>query len=268
MTQQLVPTVLGRVAIDVDGSGPTIVFWPSLLMTGSLWEGQRQHLAATHQVVLVDPPGHGASDPLTDSFTFEECAQVVVDVLDHLGVERADLVGNSWGGMIGATFAARHPERVRRAVLMNATASPAGRRQRLEFGALLLAARLLRGLRPPLTRSVLKAFLGPTSLRERPEAVAHVRAAAAAVEVSSVSHAVRSVVPDRPDQLALLATVTAPILVVAGREDATFPVEETRRMAGAAPNATFVVLEGVGHLAALEDPAQVNALVEDFLTSG
>ncbi|RYJ04880.1 MAG: alpha/beta hydrolase, partial [Actinomycetales bacterium] len=61
---------------------------------------------------------------------------------------------------------------------------------------------------------------------------------------------------------------TAPILVVAGREDATFPVEETRRMAGAAPNATFVVLEGVGHLAALEDPAQVNALVEDFLTSG
>ena len=79
-----------------------------------------------HRVVLVDPPGHGDSERLTRAFTFDECAQCIVDVLDGLGIDRAHFVGNSWGGMIGGTFAATHPDRVGRAVLMNCTASRRG----------------------------------------------------------------------------------------------------------------------------------------------
>jgi len=53
--------------------------------------------------------------------------------------------------------------------------------------------------------------------------------------------------------------------VVAGAEDATFPNAETKAMADAIPGATFVVLDGVAHLAGLEDPDLVNRVVEDFL---
>ena len=74
-------------------------------------------------------------------------------------------VGNSWGGMIGGTFAATYPDRIGSAVLMNCTASPAGTRQKIEYGLLLRMAKLIGGIRPPLTRSVLKAFLGPTTFR-------------------------------------------------------------------------------------------------------
>lgn len=55
------------------------------------------------------------------------------------------------------------------------------------------------------------------------------------------------------------------MLVVAGEEDATFPVAETRVMAEAIPGASFVVIDGAAHLAAIEVPHEVNALVDDFL---
>jgi 3-oxoadipate enol-lactonase len=260
-----VATALGRISVQTGGDGDAILFWPSLLMSGEMWSAQASHFAGRHRVVLIDPPGHGQSQPLTSTFTFDECVRTIVDVLDGLGIDRAHFVGNSWGGMIGGTFAATQPDRIGKAVLMNCTASAAGGRQKLEYGFLLRMAGWLGAIRPPLTRSVLKAFLGPTTFRERPDVVAYVRDAVQAVDLDSGAWAVRSVVPRRPDQRALLGRVTTPVLVVAGAEDATFPNPETKAMADAIPGSSFVILDGVAHLAALENPTLVNQLVADFL---
>jgi 3-oxoadipate enol-lactonase len=243
-----------------------MMFWPSLLMTGDMWAAQAEHFGASHQVILVDPPGFGESQKLTATFTFEDCARCIVDILDGLGVERTHFVGNSWGGMIGGTFAATYPDRIGSAVLMNCTASSAGARQKIEYGFLLRVAGLLGGIRPPLTRSVLKAFLGPTTFRTRPDVVAYVRESAQRVDIRSGAWAVRSVVPLRPDQRALMSKVRTPVLVVAGVEDATFPVPETKAMAEAIPDGAFAVLDGVAHLAALENPSLVNKLIGDFVS--
>jgi 3-oxoadipate enol-lactonase len=268
MEEHEVDTVLGRVHVRTSGSGEPMMFWPSLLMTGDMWAAQAQHFSAEHQVILVDPPGFGESQRLTATFTFDDCARCIVDILDGLGVQRTHFVGNSWGGMIGGTFAAGYPDRVGSAVLMNCTASPAGTRQKIEYGFLLRTAGLLGGVRPPLTRSVLKAFLGPTTFRTRPDVVAFVRESVQRVDIRSGGWAVRSVVPRRPDQLALLAKVRTPVLVVAGIEDATFPVPETMAMAEAIPGAASAVLDGVAHLAALENPALVNKLIGEFVSRG
>jgi 3-oxoadipate enol-lactonase len=267
-----VDTALGRLRVRSVGSGradqETLTFWPSLLMTGDMWQAQADHFSVNRRVILIDPPGHGGSEKLSAPFTFTECAQSVADVLDALGIATTHFVGNSWGGMIGGTFAANHPDRIGKAVLMNCTASAAGRRQRIEYGLLLRTAELIGRIRPPLTRSVLNAFLGPTTFRSRPDVVESVRAGVESVDIRSARWAVRSVVPDRPDQRALLSTVAAPVLVVAGAEDATFPVEETVAMARAIPGAGMVVLDGVAHLAGLENPGLVNELIEDFLADG
>jgi 3-oxoadipate enol-lactonase len=263
-----VDTALGRVRIRTRGSGEAMMFWPSLLMTGDMWAAQADHFGNDRQVILVDPPGHGGSQKLTAPFTFDDCARVVVDILDSLGVGRTHFVGNSWGGMIGGTFAASFPDRIGHAVLMNCTASAAGRRQKHEYGLLLRVANLLGGIRPPLTRSVLKAFLGPTTFATRPDVVAFVRDTVQAADVASCSWAVKSVVPARPNQRALLSGVTTPVLVVAGTEDATFPMPETIAMAEAIPNAGIAVLEGVAHLAGLENPPLVNKLIEEFVSRG
>jgi 3-oxoadipate enol-lactonase len=268
LRKQAVDTALGTLRVQVGGAGSPIVFWPSLLMTGDMWHAVADDLVARWQVVLVDPPGQGGSQPLTDMFTFGDCARCVVDILDGLGIDRAHFVGNSWGGMIGATFAATYPERIGRAVLMNCTAGQASVRQKVQFAMLLRLAKWHGQIGPLLTRSVLKAFLGPTTFRERPDVVAQVRSAMASVNVASVSWAVKSVVPARPDQRALLAGITTPVLVVGGAEDVTFPPREARAMADAIPNSSIRVLDGVAHLAGLEDPALVSSLVEEFLTEG
>jgi 3-oxoadipate enol-lactonase len=261
-----VDTVLGRVHVRTSGSGQPLMFWPSLLMTGDMWAAQAEHFSASNQVILVDPPGFGQSQKLTATFSFEECARCIVDILDGLDLDRAHFVGNSWGGMIGGTFAATYPGRIGSAVLMNCTASPAGARQKIEYGFLLRVAGLLGGVRPPLTRSVLKAFLGPTTFRTRPDVVSFVRESVQRVDIRSGAWAVRSVVPLRPDQRELMSKVRTPVLVVAGVEDATFPVPETMAMAEAIPDASVAVLDGVAHLAALENPSLVNKLIGDFVS--
>jgi 3-oxoadipate enol-lactonase len=257
--------VLGRIRLRVGGSGPAMLFWPSLLMSGTLWAGQAPYFEDRFRVILVDPPGHGASSPLRSPFTFDECAQVIAQIIDALGIDRVHVVGNSWGGMIGGTFAATYPERVGVSVLMNATASPAGLRQKVEYAALNRMAQALNGIRGPLVKPVLDAFLGPTARATKPSVVAAVNESVRQVAISSGRRAVVSVVPRRPDQRALFGTIKTPVLVVAGAEDATFPVEETRVMADAIPGARFVVLEKAAHLAALECPDEVNALIDGFL---
>jgi 3-oxoadipate enol-lactonase len=267
LREQTVDTVLGRIRLQIGGSGSPIVFWPSLLMTGDMWHGVADNLIARRQVILVDPPGQGGSQSLTDFFSFNDCARCVADILDGLGLDKVHFVGNSWGGMIGATFAATYPERIGRAVLMNCTAGRAGLRQKLEFAVLLRVAKWTGGIGSLLNRSVLKAFLGPTTMRERPDVVAHVSTTVKSVNIASASWAVKSVVPRRPDQRALLGRIQTPVMVVGGAEDATFPPRDAIEMANAIPNASIRVLDGVAHLAGLEDPPLVSALVEQFLFS-
>jgi 3-oxoadipate enol-lactonase len=262
-----VPTVLGRLRVRVGGEGPAMLFWPSLMMDGSMWTAQADHFADTHRVVLVDPPGHGASEPLERTFTFDECAQCVVQVLDALDIDKVHFVGNSWGGMIGGTFAARHPDRVATATLMNCTASPAGLYQKVKYETLRVVAPWFGGIRGPLVRPAVDAFVGRTLRRTKPDVLAWITAQVKKVDVLSIRWAVVSVVPRRPDQHALISGITAPVLVIAGTEDATFPPAEARRMANAIPGARYELLPDTAHLAAVESPDQVNALMDSLLAS-
>jgi pimeloyl-ACP methyl ester carboxylesterase len=260
-----IDTVLGTLRVRVGGSGPALMFWPSLIMDGDMWLAQAAHFLPRYRVILVDSPGHGESEALQRLFTFGECVQCITQILDALGVARTHYVGNSWGGMIGGTFAAREPVRIGAAVLMNCTASPCTLKQKAEY---LLLTRMLWTLnRVPgfLRGKVVAAFIGPSAKRERPQVERAILDTVARTRARSAYWAIRSVVPYRPDQHALMATIKTPVLVIAGEEDQTFPVAETRAMADSIPNAEFVVMPRTAHLAGLERPEEVNALVEAFL---
>ncbi|TDZ87283.1 3-oxoadipate enol-lactonase 2 [Mycobacteroides salmoniphilum] len=265
LQDRYIQSCLGGLHVRMGGEGPAILFWPSLLMTGSMWADQAEYFADQHTVIVVDPPGHGDSQALHRMFRFEDCAHAIEQILDTLGIERTHVVGNSWGGMIGGTFAALYPHRVGASVLMNATASRANARQTVEFRLLTEIVRILGRFREPLTTRAVKAFVGPTIMRERPQVEQTIRAQLRELNVDSVYWAVNSVVPARPDQRELFGRIATPVLVVAGREDPTFPVAETQLMAEAIPGAEFVIMEDTGHLAALERPDEVNALIDEFL---
>lgn len=260
-----IATVLGRIRVRSVGAGPVIMFWSSLLMNGSMWHEQAAYFRDHFRVLLVDPPGHGDSEALSRSFSFKECALCIVQILDALGVPKTHFVGNSWGGMIGGTFAALYPDRVGVSVLMNCTATEAGVRQRVEYILLINLIRLLGRIPPFIAGSAVRAFVGPTTERERPGVASAIRSTVSSVNGRSVYWAIKSVVPDRPDQHILIASIRTPVLVIAGAEDRTFPVEETRAMAAAIPRAEFRALPGVAHLAGLECPAETNAMIDAFI---
>ena len=242
-----------------------MICWPSLLMNGQMWHAQAAHYSKHYQVIVIDSPGHGASDSLTRHFTMEDCARCLCQILDALDIPECIFLGNSWGGMMGGVFAALYPDRIRAAVLMNCTASAVGWSQKFEFLAMTAVLRHCRVFPMFMARRAVRAFAGKTTEATKPEVVAFIRDTVSAVRPNSVHWAIRSVVPYRKDQHALLAGIRCPVLVVAGEEDRTFPVAETKSMADAIPGSQFVVLPGIGHLAALEAPEVVNEVMDRFL---
>lgn len=265
LRKQRIVTLLGEINVQVVGNGPAMVCWPSLMMTGLMWRGQVDHFASSHKMVLIDSPGHGESDPLKRHFTLEECALCLSQILDRLEIENCVLLGNSWGGMMGGVFAALYPTRTRAAILMNCTASACGWRQKMEFLVMTSLLHRLGTVPKPIVTRTVKAFAGATTESTKPEVVEFIRSTVAAARPDSVCWAIDSVVPRRTDHHALLGAIRKPVLVVAGEEDRTFPVAETRAMADAIPGGQFRVLPKVGHLAAVESPQAVNATIEEFL---
>ena len=125
----------------------------------------------------------------------------------------------------------------------------------------------LRRIPTPLVQRAVMAYTGPTSEKTRPDVVNRIREIVASANIQSVRWAIRSVVPYRIDQHARMQQIRCPVLVVAGEEDRTFPVTETKAMADAIPGSRFIVLPKIGHLAAMEAPEVVNAEVEWFLAA-
>ncbi|MDB6045493.1 MAG: alpha/beta hydrolase [Gammaproteobacteria bacterium] len=265
LRKQRIVTLLGEINVHVIGNGPAMVCWPSLLMTGQMWQGQVDHFASSHKMVLIDPPGHGESDPLNRYFTLEECALCLCQILDQLQIEDCVLLGNSWGGMMGGVFVALYPSRTRAAVLMNCTASVAGWHQKMEFLLMTSILRRRRTVPKLVVNRAVNAFAGATTEMMKPEVVEYIRSTVAAARADSVCWAIDSVVPRRTEHRALLGAIRKPVLVIAGDEDRTFPVAETHAMADAIPGSPFRVLPRVGHLAALEAPHTVNAAIDEFL---
>ena len=76
-----------------------MVFWPSLMMDGTIWNAQAKHFEDRYTVVCIDSPGHGRSQPLTNTFTMEDCARCLNTIMESLNFDKAIIVGNSWGGV-------------------------------------------------------------------------------------------------------------------------------------------------------------------------
>mgnify|MGYP000846274940 CR=1 FL=1 len=108
--------------VPFDAAKPVVVFLHGAGMDHTVWFLQSRWFAYRGRSVLaLDFPGHGRSDgPLLSSI--EAMADWTADVLDHLGVKQAAVVGHSMGALAAVSFAARHPEKIARLVILNTAA--------------------------------------------------------------------------------------------------------------------------------------------------
>lgn len=264
---QVVRTTLGTLHVQDAGpiDGPVALLWPSLFSDGrSSWGAQLPGLHVLGwRTLLVDPPGAGSSPSALRPFTMEDCAQAALDVLDATSVDRAAIVGLSWGGFVALRVALASPHRVIGLVLSNTSArrTSGAIRTRDLVSSHLLRAGLLR--RPG--KLVASGMLSEHSRRANPQLVADVADTVNGLKRHGLATAMRSVLVDRSNVVDDLAQITVPALVIAGAEDTALPDPHSTELADGIPGARLEILPRVAHLAPREAPESVSALLADFL---
>jgi pimeloyl-ACP methyl ester carboxylesterase/DNA-binding CsgD family transcriptional regulator len=257
-------TPRGRVAYAAVGTGPVLLLpGPWISHVELEWEGPELRafisgLARHHRVVRYDRIGTGLSDRDVHPMSVDAEVEVVEALLDELGVDDVALFGFSWGGCVAVAFGARHPDRLRRAVLYGTYAhggdaiAPAALRQalvdtvRAHWGA---GSRALADVwLPNVTPAIRRRFT------ELQRAAATATVAADALEVVYAT-----------DVSDLAPRMRAPALVVHRRRDRAIPHELGRELATLLPDAQFTTLSGDAHPPWIGDAATVVRAADAFL---
>ena len=229
------------------------------------WEPWAQALAGEHRVVRFDLPGSGLSglDPGGD-YSDARSVEVLGALMDRLALPRASLVGNSIGGNIAWNFAARHPERVDRLVLVSPDgfASPG-----FEYGKKAEVPAMVKLMRYALPtfmvrQSLAPAYGDPTALSD--ERVTRYRDLMLAPGVRGAMIArMEQVVLEDPEPL--LRRITAPTLLIWGEKDAMIPVSNAADYLRDLPDARLVTFPSLGHVPQEEAPEESIEPVRQFL---
>src|SRR5918992_4934984 len=234
----------GHLHYEVHGLGPPLFLVPGLGGLGSFWQPHVASVAERFTVILHDHRGTGQSSLERIDFSVGQMATDLLQLLDHLGIERAHLVGHSTGGAIGQTIALDAPERLERLVL-SASWPRADDYFRLLFDS---RAEILRGMGPGAYQRASALFLWPSFwVREHPE-VAAVDDAEAARRIPDPELVLRRIAAiQRFDRRADLHRITVPTLVIGARDDNVTPAYFSEDIGRLLPRAETVVLPQGGH---------------------
>ena len=100
-----------------DSSKPALIFSNSLGTKLNMWQAQIDHFQKDHFVVCYDTRGHGQSSAPQGPYNIDQLGQDVVNLLDHLKIEKADFCGISMGGLTGQWLTINRPERFNHVVV-------------------------------------------------------------------------------------------------------------------------------------------------------
>lgn len=262
-TTDRVPGAPG-IAFDTAGEGPAVVFLHGIGGNRTNWRDQLPAFASRgYRAVSWDARGYGLSDDYEGPLDFADFSHDLARLLDHLGIDRAHLVGLSMGGRILQDFYPRCPERVATLVLcatfpgFDASLTPA---QRAEFVRIrkepLLAGKEPKDIAPVVARTLIGPRATEAHFQRLVESMSmlHKDSYVKAIEASTLY-----------DRSTSLPGIAVPVLLVFGGADSLAMPAVGERMAAEIPGARLVVLPDAGHLVNIEFPEAFNETVLAFL---
>jgi pimeloyl-ACP methyl ester carboxylesterase len=229
---------------EIRGSGrPLVLLHGGLLTAGLTFGPLLEPLAAGRQVIAVELQGHGHTADSGRPMTVEALAGDVVALLDHLGIEQADLFGFSLGGLVGYAVALGTPARVGRLIAASADPyRPPGRESR------------------PLGEDLLPTADDFQAMRD-----AYVAVAPDPAHFEEFAARNSAMVHECPGWTAEeLRALPVPTLLIFGDRDFS-PLSDVTELFGLLPNAQLAVLPGTTHVGVTRRPAEVLALITPFL---
>jgi pimeloyl-ACP methyl ester carboxylesterase len=266
-------TSAGRVFIHRGGRGTPLVLVHGWMMSHYYFRPIVGALAADHDLIALDLPGHGESDrPAPEAFPYDLASYgaLLDEILERLGVARADVLGASMGGGAALSLAARYPERVARLVLIGAAvyAPP----------TLPLDARLL--LTPVVGPFLFKNVFGKRefirvcrtfSVRDRrcldDDWIDYFWARMQRAGGMDAAYACMRMLAELPEATDEPGQVRAPTLLVWGDEDRLVPLSQGKRLHRAIAGARLEVIPACGHMPFIERPDELLRVLRPLLAA-
>ena len=249
-----------RIAYRLDGpeDGPVLVLSNSIATTFHMWDGQVPELAKSFRVLRYDFRGHGGSDAPVGAYSLDRLGRDVLELLDFLALARVHFLGLSLGGFVGQWLGIHAPERVGRLILSNTSPHLGPASYFDEQIRTVLAA----GDLSATADSFMRNWFPASMLAGKNERVAPFHAAILAMSPQGLAGcfaAVRDADLRRP-----ISLITAPTLVIGGKDDKVTLASHSEAIAAAIPGAELLLLPGV-HLLNVERRAEFMEAVMGFL---
>jgi pimeloyl-ACP methyl ester carboxylesterase len=259
-------------------AAPAVLLLHHFYGSVATWRHVLADLADDHRVAAFDRPAFGLTERPprsawngTNPYTRETSARITVELLDHLAIDQAVLVGSSAGGTSALETYARAPERVRALVLVSPAITgdigpPASLRPLVRSPQLrMLGPRLVRRVAGDIDRARVSGSWHDPSRATDEDVDAYARPLR--VDGWDVGFWELFGAEPPPDLRAVLPTIEVPTLVVSGASDTVIAPSSNRRTAAAIPGAEYVELPACGHTPQEECPDAFNATVRDFLAT-
>lgn len=225
----------------VYGQGDPVILLHGGLANGTYWANQIPEFAEKYQLIVMDSRGHGRSSFDEQPISYELMASDVLGLMDHLGLQKADIVGWSDDGILGLEIAINHPERLNRVVAYGANFDPTG--VRLDIG----------------TNARFNAYIEQASKDYQTTSPAPERWDEFLANIGNMWATQPNYTEDQ------LKAITTPFLILDGQEEEAIDLNQTKLMALLIPGAELTLMPGTGHFAMFEKPDLFNQIVLDYL---
>lgn len=250
--------------LEQAGSGTPVLLIHGFPFSSRMWKPQLDSLSAKVRILAPDLPGFGATPATPPPHTAEQFAIDCAAVLDAAGVSEPIVLGGlSMGGYIALAFARLFPEKLRGLMLLSTRPGADSAEAKANRDKSIAAVRE-QGAQVP-GDGMYPKLLAPSNYSDKPEVTAELKEIMKGATAEGVVAAL-SAMRDRPDSTSMLGQIAVPTLVVHGDEDAVINKSEAEAMAKAIPGAQLHIVAKAGHLPNLEQPAEFDSVVSEFLS--
>jgi haloalkane dehalogenase len=266
-------TAAGKLHYVDEGQGEVFVMIHGTPSWSFLYRNLIKQLRPQYRCIAPDHMGFGLSDkPFDWSYLPEEHANNLEALIAHLGLKNVTLVMQDWGGPIGIAYALKHPENVKRLIIMNTWAWPVNDDfHYVAFSAFMGGplGRLLIKTRNFFAGTFMRAAFGDKRKLSKHAHDHYLRALPDAAARKGCYIFPKQIVASTPWLEKLWNGIGAlkdkPTLFVWGMQDVAFREKELLRWQSALPHAHTVKLPGVGHFVQEEAPQELGSAVAEFL---
>jgi 3-oxoadipate enol-lactonase len=244
----------------IEGDGPWLTMSHSLACNLSMWDEQAKLLAPKFRVLRFDTRGHGATSAPPGPYTLDQLADDLKGLFDALGIRRTHWVGLSMGGMIGETFALKHPGFFESMVLADTTSRRPPNAAQM-WGERVRVAQQ-QGM-DALVESTLARWFTEPYRRARKDVMERIGADIRNTPVAGFVGCCEAIA--KVDVLDRLKEIDCPALVIVGEQDHGTPPEMARAIHQNLRGSELVTIPSAAHLSNIEQPDAFNRALTGFL---